>query len=190
MDYIDISDFKKAVFEETQGLEIKYDGNNIYFTKQKTGYGEKIFFKCPECGSKRTKLYFYKDNFICRKCHPSNIYKQIQNTTKGGYDYISYRMKQFAASRDIIIKKFPFHYLDYAFEKPKYKHMDKWVENINILQALENMRFQTIAYNKKWDAETVKSVIDGKNTCLYIYELYEIQKYIIKWDLGVDRLSF
>jgi len=184
--YIDVEQIKE-IAEGKSCIDLLVGGmvgNRIYLTKQKTGYGEKIFLKCPQCGSRRTQLYFDKGIYICRDCFPKNIYRSIQNSTKGGRKYIVYKMERFAESRGIKIKRLPFSYWD--CDRSKYKHEQEWVDDLTVLQALENMRFQTLAIDKLWSTKTIKSVLSWRNTLLYIYDLSEISDYMIDWDLGVD----
>ncbi len=167
-----------------------YEGGNIhrvYFAKQRTGYGYKHFLLCSQCGTKRTKLYEYCGRYMCRSCYPFNVYVIIQNKAQGGNDYIAYKMKRFAEAHGIVLKHFPFNYVEYD-GKPKYKHWDTWSENIEVLQALENMRFQSIFYSKRWNSKTVNSILTRTNSLLYLYDLSEMQdrRYIIPWDKGID----
>jgi ribosomal protein S14 len=186
--FISIEDFK----EDTEaGREysdfIPKDGtpSRVYFAKQKTGYGYKHYLICTRCGTRHTKLYSYHDLYICRSCFPGNVYRIIQNKITGGNDYIAYRMKRFAEAKGIKLKRFPFNYFEYD-GKPKYKHWDTWSGNLEVLQALENMRYQSYAYGKRWSSKTVKSILTRTNSLLYLFDLSEMHEYQIFWDKGID----
>jgi hypothetical protein len=186
INYISIEDIKKITNIDKPYVDILCDDIpvQIKFEKQKTGYGEKSFMICPRCYHKREKLYLINGTVVCRSCFPLNVYRGLQHTTKGGCDYITYKMHRFALTSEINFERHPFHYYDY--EKPKYKHVDKWCDNLAIMQALANMRFQTIFLKKIWDIETINSVITRTNSLSYIYDLEEMDTLILNWDHGVN----
>ena len=154
---------------------------NAAFEKQRTGFGEKTFFKCPICESRKTKLYLVQDMLVCQGCITYQPYYDITHRTKNGYMSLSYRMEQLAEKYDIDIK-LPFCYMDYP--KPKYKHSERWCEILSKLQALENMRNQAIFFNKRYSTKVIQSVLQGKNILLYVCELYDLHKYFYDWDAG------
>ena len=181
--YIDVKDCinlgarsMPAAIAEINGKEY-----NIQFTKQKTGYGEKLFLVCPQCGGRRTKLYLYAEELLCRECYPFPVYRGIKNVTPGGDEYIAHRMVSLAR-REGIPLKFPFHYLEY--QKPKYKHFDKWHMVIVKLQALENMRNQAIFFKKRYSLDTVNSIFEEKNQYLYVCTLQALDRYFYDWEVG------
>lgn len=189
MHYIAVKD----VMEVIKGSE--YPGTNqsnaylsiddqpfhVKITYQKTGFGEKPFFCCPKCGSRRVNLYLYAERILCRECLPYSIYRGLTHTTKGGSKYIKYRMQRLAAKNGIILKG-PFHY--YNYPKPKGKNDDAWEMILKKLQGLENMRIQALSFNKRYSENTIRSVLQGKNTLLYALDLYDIDKYFYNWDKG------
>lgn len=187
MDYfIDIESFKDYIIAGHEWVDITTSGqikNRINFTKQKTGYGFKCFLVCPKCGSRCTKLYYYCDSYLCRCCYPRNIYRITQHTIKGGYEHISNIMYHFGKRHGFEFARHPFHY--YKFEVPKHKHREKWLHNLAIMQALANMRFQSIFLKRRWSNETIKSVLSGRNALLYLYDLSDIDEYILDWDKGM-----
>jgi hypothetical protein len=187
--YIDIDSFKEDIATGVDYSDIVTDGivqSRIRFAKQRTGYGFKYFLICPNCGSRRTKLYYFNESYLCRQCYPNNIHRLTQHSAKGGYKDISNRMSRFGERHGIEFDRHPFHY--YNHEVPKYKHREKWFENLAIMQALANMRFQTIFMKKRWSRETIKSVLSGTNQFLYLFELDEIDEYILDWDSGARCL--
>jgi len=107
------------------------------------------------------KLVFVGGKFVCFPCTGINPYNEIQNTTKGGYRHIEYKMERFASRHGIRILGYPFHYFDYP--RPPRKKVELWHKNIKILQALESMRNQSIFFYKKWSTKTIKSIEDGTN---------------------------
>ncbi|WP_404820324.1 hypothetical protein [Lacrimispora sp. HJ-01] len=148
---------------------------------QKTGFGKKAFLYCPRCAHRRVKLYLCGGKLLCRDCLPYSIYSGLTHTTKGGSKYIKYRMQRFAAKNGIILKG-PFHY--YIYPKPKGKNDDAWEMILKKLQGLENMRIQALSFNKRYSEKTIRSVMQGKNTLLYVLDLYDIDKYFYNWDKG------
>jgi len=159
-------------------IKLSSNGQEIYITKQKTGYGYKRFFICPECGESRVKLYIYNSNAVyCRSCSPISPYRGITNTTKGGTDEMTYRMYRVAAEYGVELK-FPFSYTVLLFQKPKYMKHEKWRTGMIKLQILENMRFQTIFFERRYNAGLIRYVLDN---CQDDYVLCDIEKYIIDW---------
>lgn len=185
--FIDIEQFKEdtdAGMNYSEFLSEDSKKHRIYFSRQKTGFGFKHFLSCPECGSRRTKLYEYKGRFLCRCCYPYNVYKAIQNTSIGSSKYLSYMIKRFADKHGIKLLPGRFQYFDY--ERPKYKCERLWVDNLTVLQALENMRVQAILNRKNWSAKTIKSVLNWTNSLMYLFDLGDIREHFIDWDNGVD----
>lgn len=170
--YLDIRKYKDYV-------EVSATKDKIYFTKQVTGYGIKNFFECPRCNSRRENIYLIDHKYIyCRGCIPINIYKGIQNNTKGGDEELYYRMKQVAKECNIKEWEFPFNYMELIFNRPKYMRVKKWEEGIRKLQALENMRFQYILYKNKYNSKAIDHVFKNR---LYTYTLLEMRNNFINW---------
>lgn len=185
--YVDVKDCVKLVGKSVLSATIKLaDGSNynIQFSKQKTGYDEKTFLECPACGSKREKLYIYNKKTLCRECYPSSVYAGIKNVTKCGYEYIAYRMRNYAKTNGIYLKRFPFCYMDY--EKPKFKHIDKWCDMLMKLQALENMRGQAIFLKRRYPIDVINSIFRDENMLLYVCNLYDLNKFFYDWEGGYN----
>lgn len=184
--YIDIKDCTDMCAELPPAASFMLQDNgrqyDVEFTKQKTGYGEKNFFVCPKCGSRRTKLYLYRTLLLCRKCYPIPIYRSIKNVTPGGYKYIAHKMSVLAQHEGIELKRGPFCYLEYS--KPKYKHFEKWHMAITKLQALENMRNQAIFFRKRYPLDVIDSVLKEENVFLYVCNLYDLYEYFYDWEEG------
>lgn len=183
--FIDIRDCVKSGARDMDSADIRLETGSVFtvdFSRQKTGYGEKLFFICPECGSRREKLCVLGNRLLCRECYPLPVYQSIKNVSVGSCDYIEHRMKILAKREGIILKKFPFIYLEY--EKPKRKHFEKWHMAITKLQALENMRFQAIFFKKRYSLEVINSVLNANNAYLYTLDLYDMDKYIYDWEVG------
>ena len=88
--FIDIQDCVSSAPREMTAATIRLDNGREYevqFADQRTGYGEKKFFICPRCGSRRTKLYLYGNQLLCRSCYPGEFYRTIKNVTPGGDIY-------------------------------------------------------------------------------------------------------
>ena len=179
MVFVDIKQFKNLTDAGRTKAFLKWDEHQqaVYFSKVRVGYGYKNFFICPCCGEYKTKLYLDKNNiFKCVKCCSIKPYNGIQNTTKGGYEYISYKMERFAEKSGIGRFEYPFDYEQHP--KPKNKHRDKWERNLAIMQALENMRSQSIFFDRIWNSKTIQKVEQGKNKCLS-YPLLFLKNYFI-----------
>nr|DAZ38690.1 MAG TPA: NUDIX domain protein [Caudoviricetes sp.] len=154
----------------------------LQLSDQKTGFGIRKFFVCPECGQRKTKLFIEKTSksgFKCADCMGLNLYKPIQNGTKGGYREIEYRMERYAAKRGIIIKKWPFAFFDYD-DDPRY-HKSSFQKALKILQALENMRGQNIFFKTTYKLEKIKTVLTGKHPNLQRYSIFELQRYYYRF---------
>ena len=95
---------------------------------------------------------------MCRECGDVPVYKGIQNNTKGGYDEIGYRMQRYAAAHDIQFS-FPFDYM--AFVLDDRCSLNSFRVSLKILQGLENMRSQSIFYQKRYSNKTIKAVLTG-----------------------------
>ncbi len=119
----------------------------------KVGFGFRNYLICPECGNRFVKLYLCGNRFVCRKCGKVPVYSGIQNTTKGGYKEIQYRMERYAGKHKIQFE-YPFDYLDFVFDQ-------KDPEALRVLQALENMRCQSIFFGVKYSSSTIRSVLSG-----------------------------
>lgn len=174
---ITVQDLMKATHKGASGATVVYDGRKqkVLFNRVKNGFGYKTFMLCPLCGSNCNILYFDYGCFRCPKCCSKNFYKGIQNTTKGGYDYIAYKMERFAEKSGIGQFDFPFDYSKHP--KPKWKHKAKWEKNLAIMQCLENMRFQSIVFNRIWDNKTIQKVEQGKNKYVS-YPLSVLKAYL------------
>lgn len=181
MEYVDIRSSVALGAHKMKSADIYLEDGREYsagFARQKTGYGEKMFFICPVCGAMRERLYISGEQLLCRECYPEPIYKSIKNVSVGSCKYLTYRMKQLAKKEKITIKRLPFCYLDY--EKPRYRHLDSWLMVITKLQALENMRMQ----DKRYSREVINSIFEEKNQYLFTLDLYDIYKYVIDWEAG------
>lgn len=183
--YIDIRDCVASGVHGMDTADVRIESGGTYsltFAKQKTGYGEKVFLVCPICGSMREKLYILGDSLLCRDCYPLPIYRDIKNVSVGSSTYIKHRMQNLAKKEGIALKRLPFCYMEY--EKPKYRHFEKWHMAITKLQALENMRFQAIFLRKRYSLKVINSIFEEKNFFLYTLELYDMDRYICDWDIG------
>lgn len=181
---IRIADFKKVTEKDSKAVMVTCDGvkQKILFSIIKVGYGQKAFFLCPICGKNKEKLYLENKLFRCSECCSLNFYRGIQNTTKGGDAYIAYKMQRFAQRCGIGKFEYPFDFRKYP--RPKGKHKIKWEKNLAIMQSLENMRSQSIFFNKVWDSKTIQSVEQGKNKFLS-FPLPMLERNLYAFDSGV-----
>lgn len=186
--YVTIKDIKSILnIKNAKYVDFSCDGKPVHvgLARQKTGFGYKVFIVCPRCGSRRVKLYMYRDKLICRDCYPVRVYKTRQDSTDGGYEEITYRMNRLAARYDIKIVQ-PFVYYQLHNNKPKNMHQRTWERLLRQLQILANMRFQAIIYRKRYSAECIRYVL--KN-CLYLYSLYDMEKYLIDWQGCIENVK-
>ena len=132
----------------------------LFFAYQRTGYGMKRFFICPECG--RHCEYLYRKNrkgqWKCSGCSGRTPYWGLWNTDKGSYQELAYRMDRIADKIGIKIQ-YPYSYV-------QYQRMDKfndraYCDALRTLQALENMRLIAIEFHKRYDRKTIQAVIKG-----------------------------
>lgn len=179
--YIEIKDIKKLIDAGYTVIKAKWADKQqkIYLKKLQVGKGERTFFICPCCGSNANKLYLDKFGYKCIHCTSLKVYSGIQNTTKGGYSYIEYKMERYAKNNGIGTFDYPFDYMQHP--KPKWKHYDKWDRDLAVLQALENMRMQSICFNKIWDTQTIRNVINGRNKFLAL-SLTKLKRYFYPFD--------
>ncbi|HCG36162.1 MAG TPA: hypothetical protein DER23_07450 [Clostridiales bacterium] len=191
MAFVKIEQFKDVYEKGKSSATGIFEDKEVrfFFSKVTVGYGYRHYFVCPVCGGYCIKLY-YKDNiFRCIKCSGINAYEGIQHTTRGGYDFIMYKMERFAAKHGIKVEtkdefqkgllQYPFDYRDY--NRPYRRKREPWEKALKILQALESMRTQSIFFGKIWDAETIRSVETGKNKYLE-YPLPLLLKYLYPFD--------
>lgn len=180
--YITIKQVQKLIDKGYSRIKIKRNEHIQFVSLRKVhvGKGERTFFICPCCGRNAYKLYLDRtNNFKCVQCTSANPYEGIQNTTRGGCDYLEYKMERFSIIYGIGQFEYPFDYKQH--QKPKWKHRDKWNKNLAIMQALENMRQQSIFFNKIWNTKTIKNVISGKNKFLTL-PLEALKKYYYPFD--------
>lgn len=148
----------------------------VQLAEQKTGFGSRKFFVCPKCERHTMRLYRSQGTpFICDKCAGINLYKPIQNGTKGGYLEIAYRMERYAAKLGISFE-YPFDYIQFASD-PRNKDA-AFRKSLLILQALENMRSQNIFFKKVYSQKTIKAVLTGKHPILSEKSLQDMQKWL------------
>jgi hypothetical protein len=185
MSCLNINQFKDTGRPYTARISLPSgETQDIHFTAVNVGYGLKRFFVCPFCARDCVKLYYDGNVFKCRLCAPVKLYNGIQNTTKGGSDYLYYKMVRFATKNGIGTIRMPFKYWNYPV--PKNKHADKWLKNIAILQALENMRNQSIFFNTIWNNKTIQSIESGNNRLLDALSLFDLEKWFYNFDKSIE----
>lgn len=155
-DYLDNKDY------------ININNSKIYIDKQKTGFGYKSFFLCPECGERRTKLYSKEaemTNLICRSCIDTNIYKNRTDLyDEGGTELIEYKFYTFLQhinyKNALTNMHIPFDYRFYWNTKPKYMRYDKFNLILKQLTALSAMRDVIILQKYKYNVKDINKVLD------------------------------
>ena len=184
MSYIEIKQIKPLIDKGHKTIKITSGENHqmIFLRNVQIGYGIRTFFICPCCGENAYKLYLDDFGYKCVHCTSLNPYSDIQNTTKGGADYLEYKMWQFANRHEIGDFQIPFNYANHP--KPKWKHHNKWNKNLAIMQALENMRQQSIFFKQIWNQQTIKSIENGRNKFLSL-SLSDLKRYYYPFDTGM-----
>lgn len=133
----------------------------IYIGKVAAGFGERHYFICSKCGQYRQKLAFNGEKFACFGCFGINMYAGIQETTRGGWEFIMYKMHRFAEKNRMGDLKFPFTFYD--CKRPARYNEYKWSKNLMILQALESMRNQCIFWERTFDPKIIQAVERGEH---------------------------
>lgn len=158
---------KVKVYGEEDLQEVKEQ--EIYISKQKTGFGEKSFFNCPVCGERRVTLYkpLNKNWFRCRSCLDSNIYKERCNAyDAGGIKIIEYKFKKLITKLDlknsITNKHIPFDYRFYWPCKPKYMKYPEFELILKQLTALSAMRDTTILQKCRYGTKDINRILGSK----------------------------
>lgn len=184
---INIKDFSKMIEKGSRYVVVLYGSTKykLIFSTVKVGYGEKLFLSCPICGKNKCTLFYKNNLFRCSECCSINLYKGIQNTTKGGEAYLEYKMNRFAMRCGIGEFEYPFDF--HKYPRPKGKHKENWNTNLAIMQCLENMRSQSIFFQKIWNSKTIQSVERKKNKYL-LYPLPLLEKYFYDFDKGITLI--
>ncbi len=184
---ISIKDFTKMIDKGSKCAIVSCGRvkQKIMFSVVKVGYGKKTFLSCPICGKNKCTLYLENNLFRCSNCCSVNPYKGIQNTTKGGEAYLEYKMERFAMRCGIGEFEYPFDFRKHP--RPKGKHKEKWNTNLAIMQSLENMRSQSIFFQKIWNSKTIQSVEQRKNKFLS-YPLPLLERYFYDFDSGITHI--
>jgi hypothetical protein len=112
---IDIKEFREQL---TENKKLTCGNTVIYIAVQKTGYGQRLFLKCPLCGRRVFKVYKRWDSFACRICQKLN-YKSSQNSGERKIEAVIQRF-----NRRYKIDFNPFELR--RPEKPKYMRLKKW----------------------------------------------------------------
>lgn len=184
--FIDVRNLKELVKSDAVKVTFALEEGErtVHFAYQKTGYGQKRFFLCPQCGKRTVHLYIVKGNLKCRMCSGVKRYEGIQNNTKGGYDEIGYRMQKYAARHDIVFD-FPFDYTAFIFDTRTSRK--KFSDALKILQALENMRFHALFFKSRYKPSVIKSVVTMQHPLIQSATLKELKNNIYDWNTG-DRV--
>jgi hypothetical protein len=176
-----VEQFKPELEKGKTQVKCTIDGHSVIFTfaKVKTGFGHRNYLICPNCGKNCVQLAYNGRIFACFKCIGVNPYEGIQKTTRGGDDFIAYKMERYAQKRGVESFHYPFYYWDY--ERPKRRNVKQWDTTMLILQALESMRNQSIFLGKIWSAATIRSVEKGTNPYLQLPAIHHA-KYWCPFD--------
>ena len=170
--YVNIEDDKIILFGRiksyTHGGWCNYKIQDIFISKQKTGFGERKFFVCPECGERRTKIYCYenKEKFKCRSCLDKNIYSERCNLYDGGGTaLIEYKFFNLISKLDLkqTCKKrhIPFDARYYGSCKPKYMRYEKFELILKQLTALSAMRDTVILQKCSYSTKYINGLLNS-----------------------------
>ena len=170
--YIRITDESLVIFNkvknDTEEFIHEIKEQEIYISKQKTGFGEKSFFNCPVCGERRVNLYrpLNKIWFRCRNCLDNNIYKERCNAyDAGGTRIIEYKFKKLIIrlnlSNTIVKSHIPFDYRCYWACKPKYMKYKEFELILKQLTALSAMRDTAILQKAKYSTKDINRILNS-----------------------------
>ena len=145
-----------------------YKEQELNIAIQKTGFGERKFLVCPECGERRVKLY-KPDNsslFKCRSCIGKNIYSERCNLYDGGGTaLIEYKFFEIISQLDLseTSKKrhIPFDARHYGSCKPKYMRHKKFELILKQLTALSAMRDTVILQKCSYSTQYVNGLLNS-----------------------------
>jgi hypothetical protein len=183
---IDVRQLKGRIKVDADRVKIKV-GDKVQvvrFGYQKTGYGQKRFFICPNCFKRVEKIYYTSAcAWKCGRCSSINPYHGIQNNTKGGYDEIAYRMRKYADKKNISFN-FPFNYLDFAFDSRTKKA--KFRQYMKVLQALENMRFHAMFFKVTYEPDIIRQVMSGRHPLMQNVTLNDLKNNVYDWSTGTQ----
>lgn len=181
--YIDIRQLKSHIKPNETVLTIKAgeQEQKISLEYQKVGYGKRCFFCCPYCSKRVERLYLKNQLWRCAKCHGINLYRGIQNNTKGGYKEIAYRMMRYAGKYNIPFN-IPFNYLE--FVQDKRIRRNKFRQHLKVLQALENMRFHALFFDHTYKSLDFRLIISGRHPLLQTETLQDLKNNIYDWSTG------
>lgn len=172
--YIKIDDDNITLFGRIKsyahGSWCHYKIQEIFISKQKTGFGERKFFVCPECGERRTKIYCYenREKFKCRSCLGKNIYSERCNLYDGGGTaLIEYKFFNLISELDLskTSKKrhIPFDSRYYGLCKPKYMRYEMFELILKQLTALSAMRDTVILQKCSYSTQYINGLLNSNS---------------------------
>lgn len=183
--YLDISQVKPIIKPGAASFKVthpEHDEQGIAVDWVKQTYGQRPYMRCPLCGKRVRRLYISDgwSSWKCRRCAGINLYKGIQNTTKGGADELYYRIKRYDEQHDIQIT-FPFNYCDYAGDDRIYN--ERFVKHLKVLQALENMRFMCLFFGDLYKPAVIRMVTNGTHPLMQL-TIHELATGLYHWNTG------
>lgn len=179
--------YRVFIFKRLEDHIEIYDKNNnftgevIHIGKQKTGYGIRSFFNCPNCGNRRNYLYydFKSDRFLCRSCINQNIYKARTNIyDEGGTQLIDYKMTKLADKVNIELK-YPFKYNDYLDKKPYHMRTQTFNCILKQLILLDQLRYNVIFFRSRYSAAQINSYLKFAKICNTFEEVESFNKMLV-----------
>ena len=153
----------------------------VRITMQRTGFGYRRYFICPNCTRKCGKLNhinLIKGALYCQSCIPINLYHVRRNLyDEAGTSLITWHMGKLAPAISGQPIKFPFDYNRYPIDPPPNMSRKKYRETLLKLQVLENMRFATLARGTRFTAADIRKYT-GK-CFISLFELWQVLEYQI-----------
>lgn len=159
-EFIDINNINKDLLND-----IKKD-LKIETSKQKTGYGYRLFFVCPKCGKRKVKLYKIPDyyHYLCRECLKLS-YPRQQIYDENLANVITINMLKILGLLKVkdkwnMLTRISYNCLDFPksadgshlmllIEKPKGMHYKTYYKYIKRLFRLELARVDFIYFKNK-----------------------------------------
>lgn len=177
--YLDatIKDF--TITADSHHVELR--GKQIALSRQKTGFGSRYFFICPECGKRVTELLLptYNNKVCCQYCSGYHLEKHSARTNlddQAPTELINYKISCLEDKLDLYYEYTePFDESRYAHRRPKGMHARTFKYTLGQLHNLYGLREQAISENRCFTAREINDKMS--NLSVELMFLYYITIY-------------